>query len=78
MVMRIETKQAPKPSQPEVVLSDGEFSHFLYKFGVKFSKITFGRSFYLREKFGISENGRQLIFEDPVDIYFQFIIPGIA
>lgn len=24
--MRIETKQAPKPSQPEVVLSDGEFS----------------------------------------------------
>ena len=27
--MRIETKQAPKPSQPEVVLSDGEYRNLV-------------------------------------------------
>ena len=30
--MRIETKQAPKPSQPEVVLSDGEYWHLIVAF----------------------------------------------
>lgn len=28
-VLRIETKQAPRPSQPEVVLSDGMILHFI-------------------------------------------------
>lgn len=31
-VHRIETKQAPKPSQPEVVLSDGEFFYVSLNF----------------------------------------------
>lgn len=38
MVMRIETTRAPVPSQPEVVLSDGEskfLSHKLWKTLVK-------------------------------------------
>lgn len=32
-VHRIETKQAPKPSQPEVVLSDGEWLKIHFVFG---------------------------------------------
>ena len=34
VVMRIETKQAPIPSQPEVVLSDGKQNLFIFFFGL--------------------------------------------